>query len=92
MSSFDKIQTRKKRKTKTMAKEMTVIMTKRTATLSERSVIYFSGSRMTREHFVRSSRRCSTRTKPADVTKLLDTLRACVGDELDMLIPAIRFR
>ena len=75
-----------------MAKEMTVIMTKRTATLSERSVIYFSGSRMTREHFVRSSRRCSTRTKAANLTKPLDALRAYAGDELGALTPAIRFR
>jgi len=51
MSSFDKGQARKtKRKTKATAKKMT---TKTTATQSEPALIYFSGWRMKREHFVK---------------------------------------
>jgi hypothetical protein len=54
MSSFNKSQTKKtKRKTKATAEKMTIMTTKTTATRSECALIYFSGSRMKREHFVK---------------------------------------
>ena len=53
MSSFAKSQTRKRTKRKTKTKKMIMITTRpTTATRSERALTYFSGCRMTREHFV----------------------------------------
>lgn len=54
MCYFDRNQTRKKRKTKTTAEKMTIMMTTwtMTATRSEGALIWVNGRGMKREHFV----------------------------------------